>query len=737
MDKVQKFTTDFAGRPLTVEIGRFAKQAHGSCTVQYGETVVLVTAVQATEPREGTDFFPLTVDYEEKFYAAGKIKGSRFIKREGRASDDGILKARLIDRSIRPLFKDTERKETQVVATVLAFDKENDADICALLGASISLQISQIPWSGPLAAVRIGRVNNEWVVNPTFAARDKSDLDLVVTSTKEEAVMIEAGAKEVKEADMYDAICFGQKHIAKLIPFIEEIRQAVGKQKMESTARTPEEEETYQKIKAKVAAYLEGKLEQTFNHTSKEKYTAALEEIEKGLDEMLKTDNEVDKEGRAKGLKMMEEFIDLASRKLVLDKGVRVDGRALDEIRTLSAEVSLLPRVHGSALFQRGETQALTVVTLGAPGDEQILDTMEEDAKKRYMHHYNFPGFAVGEVKPMRGAGRREIGHGALAEKAIEVLLPPKEEFPYTIRVVSEILGSNGSSSQASVCGSSLALMDAGVPLKRAAAGIAMGLISDPKDKSRWKVITDIQGIEDHSGDMDFKVAGTKEGITAIQLDIKLGGIPLVACKEALEGAYKARLQILEVMDKALAAPRPDLSPYAPRIITMKINPDKIRDVIGPGGKMIKEIIDKTGVEIDIEQDGTVFITAPTSEGSDKAIEWIKNLTREVMAGEIFKGKVTRLMDFGAFVEILPKQEGLVHISELAWERVPTVESIVKVGDEIEVKVMEIDSMGRLNLSRKALLPKPEGYQEELTNRPQRNGRGGDRPRNNFNRRPY
>jgi len=730
MSDVKIFTHEVAGRPLRVEVGKLAKQAHGSCTVSYGDTVILATVVQAPEPREGTDFFPLLVDYEERLYAAGKIKGSRFIKREGRPTDEAILTARLIDRSIRPLFKDTERRDVQVVVTVLSVDQENDPDVPALIGASLALAISPVVWNGPVGAVRVGRVGGEWVLNPSYEARLKSDLDVFISATENEIVMLEAGAQEVSEAAISQAINFGHKHIGKLLPFMQEIIRACAAEKQPEPAPSEETQAELAKVRTKVEQYLAGKFTALFETQSKEAYQAKLQEIRQGLDEFLKADNEVSKELRAKGLAMLESCLDEAARELVLNKGRRVDGRTLDELRELEAEVAVLPRTHGSGLFRRGETQVLSVVTLGSPGMEQTLDGMEEGGKKRFMHHYNFPGFSVGEVRPVRSPGRREIGHGALAEKALLPVIPQdRAAFPYTIRIVSEVLSSNGSSSQASICGSTLALMDAGVPIKEPVAGIAMGLITDTKDKSRYAILTDIQGVEDHSGDMDFKVAGTKNGITALQLDIKLGGIAPHIIEEALQKALMARLKVLEVMLKALPAPRPELSPYAPRIISFKIPVDKIRDVIGPGGKIINEIIDATGVTIDIEDDGLVMVTSVSAEASDKAVAWIKNLTREVVVGEVFQGKVTRLMNFGAFVEVLPRQEGLVHVSELSWNYVKNVSDVVKVGDIIPVKVIEIDEQGRINLSYRQTQPKPEGYAEQP---PRSISSSGQRPlRNN------
>ena len=612
MFNTNKFTTEFAGRTLTIETGLLANQAAGSCTVQYGETVVLATACYSQQPKEGTDFFPLTVDYEEKLYSAGKIKGSRWIKREGRPTDEAILTSRLIDRSLRPLFKDSERREIQVTATVLSFDQQNSPDITALIATSCALAISPIPWNGPVAGVKIGRINGEWVLNPSYEAITKSDLDLVVVGTSDEIVMIEAGAKEISETDVVAAMEFAQKHLRTGLKLIAEVVAKVGQAKNEITTKVSEEElASQQKVNDKVKDFLKGKdLTTVFNKDKKITY-GNIDALKTELDAILKADNEVNKEERMRGVAILSLQIDEAARDFTLQSGKRIDGRGYDEIRQLDIRVGALPRTHGSGLFTRGETQVLSVVTLGAPGDEQYLENIEDDGitKKRYMHHYNFPGYSVGEVKRIGTPGRREIGHGALAEKALVPVIPNKETFPYTIRVVSEVLSSNGSSSQASICGSTLALMDAGVPITKPVAGIAMGLVTNPQDQNNYQILTDIQGFEDHAGDMDFKVAGTTDGITAIQLDIKLGGVSLKILTEALSRAKTAREKILEQIAKVIPAPRAELSPFAPRIETLHIDPEQIRDVIGPGGKIINDIIDKTGVEIDIEQDGTVLIT--------------------------------------------------------------------------------------------------------------------------------
>ncbi len=715
----KQFTTEVAGRELKVEIGKLAKQAHGSCTVSYGDTVVLATSVMASQAREGVDYFPLLVDYEERLYAAGKIKGSRFIKREGRATDEAVLTSRLIDRSIRPLFKETDRADVQVVLTVLCYDGINDPEFPSLVAASVALGISPIPWNGPVGAAKIGRINGELVINPTVEARQKSDLDLFVVSTADEVVMIEAGAQQVKEEDMVEAIDFAGKHIKKLMAFIEDVIKQAGVPKREVVIDA--EKQALQKmIEEKVLNFFQSQDLSTCFHADKSKTKKAIEDVKGQLDKLLKDDNEVSKDGRAMGMSMFEASLEKAFKTLVLDKKQRPDGRQMEEIRPLAAEVSLLPRTHGSGLFTRGETQVLSVVTLGAPGDEQTLDSMEEAGVKKYMHHYNFPGFSVGEVKPLRGPGRREIGHGALAEKALLPVLPKDENFPYTIRVVSEVLESNGSSSQASICGSTLSLMDAGVPITAPVAGIAMGLVLDEKDKNHYQILTDIQGIEDHSGHMDFKVAGTETGITAIQLDIKLGGISYGIVKETLTKAREARMQILEVMKQAIASPRAELSQYAPRIITLNINPDKIRDVIGTGGKIINEIIAKCNVQIDIEQTGLVLITSTDGEGAQKAKQWIENIVKDIMIGEIYDGKVTQIIkdrnsgsEIGAIVELVPGKDGMVHISQLAYNRVEKVSDVLNIGDTAKVKVVDVDSANnKISLSIKDLLPKPEGYVE-------------------------
>lgn len=735
----REFTLEWGGRPLTITTGVVAQQANGSALVRYGDTVVLVTATMAKEVRGEFDFFPLTVDYEERLYAAGIIKGSRFIKRETRPSDEAVLTARLVDRAIRPLFDDSLRIDIQMIVTVLCVDGENDPDVAAMLGASAALMISDIPWAGPVAGCRVGRVNGEWVLNPTTTALAKSDMDLYVAGDGEKTIMLEAGAQEVTEEAVFEGIQFGLKHLKPAIQLINQMAKEIGKEKRVIKPVLTEEEMEAAKemdsLRARVKELAIAAVDQYFaggDKNTKQMRKESISEIKASIDETLKAE-QVGKDKRKEALKPLKEYIEEHVGEMILRTGKRVDGRSVTEIRPLDVAVSILPRTHGTGFFTRGETQVLTVATLAGPGAEQIMEDLNGEAKKRYMHHYNFPPFSVGETKPMRGPSRRDIGHGMLAEKALLPVLPSKDEFPYTIRLVSEVLGSNGSSSMASTCGSTLALMDAGVPIKRAVAGVAMGLVSN--NKGDWKVLTDLQDLEDSDGGMDFKIAGTQNGITAIQMDTKSAGLTLEQVNQTLAQARDGRMQILDAMSSAIAAPRADLSPYAPRVETLHINPEKIRDVIGPGGKMINKIIDECGVEIDIEQDGSVFISSVSAEGMAKAKKWIEDLTKEVAAGEVYEGKVTRLMDFGAFVEVLPGQEGLVHVSEISYERVGKVSDVLHVGDEVKVKVKEIDELGRINLSIKALSTPPEGYQEEPRERRPgggrggRNGGGGGRPR--------
>lgn len=690
------------GREMTIETGRLAKQAGGSVVVRYGDTVVLVTATRSDEPREGTDFFPLTVDYEERLYAVGKIPGG-FIKREGRPSEKAILSARLIDRPIRPLFPKGYRNDVHVVATVLSVDQDNPQDVIAVIGASAALTVSDIPFQGPIGAVVVGRVDGKFIINPTLAQAEASDMHLTVAGTKDAVIMVEAGAREVPEEIILDGIMYGHEEIKKIVDFISQFR--------ESSLAMGYAKETYDykmflidpDIEAVVREYALPKVELAVKECIDNKLAKAPRENKfKQLKEEIKEYFAQDRYPEAEQLKHVGNTLDKLEkevmRRFILQDRVRIDGRALDQVRPVNCEVSELPRTHGSGLFTRGQTQVLSVVTLGAVGDEQILDGLGVEESKRYMHHYNFPPYSVGEARFMRGPGRRDIGHGALAERALEPMIPSEEDFPYTIRVVSEVLESNGSSSMGSVCGSTLSLMDAGVPIKAPVSGVAMGLIKEEND---FAILTDIQGVEDHLGDMDFKVAGTEHGVTAIQMDIKIAGINRDILKEALEQARRGRMHIMQKMLDVINAPRPELSPYAPRIITTTIDPEKIRNVIGPGGKTIKKIIDETGVKIDIEDDGRVFIAAVDGEAGKRALEIIESLTADVEVGKIYLGKVVKIMDFGAFVEVLPGKEGLVHISQLAEQRVGKVEDVVSVGDEIMVKVIKIDEHGRVNLSRK------------------------------------
>ncbi len=730
MNREQTFSIEWGGRTLSIGVGLLAQQANGSCTVRYGDTVVLATATMGGA-REGLDFFPLQVDFEERMYAAGRIKGSRFIKREGRPTDEAILSGRLIDRAIRPLFDDRMRNEIAVVATVFSHDQENDADIPGLIGGACALAISDIPWDGPIAACRVGRVSGEWILNPTYAQTNEGGLDLVVAGANGKTIMLEAGANQISEADAQAGIEFAHANLGPVIELIEKVRTAVGKKKADVFSPKNVEQEAEQQALEEMSKMarefmVSRKASTLFAEPLKTKADrkSAVTKLKQELEAYL-IEKQISKENRKKVMDTVDEFVDDQITHMILDEGRRADGRALDEIRELQAIVGLMPRTHGSGLFMRGSTQVLSSVTLGSPGMEQTLDTMEFQAKKRFFHHYNFPSYSVGETKGNRGPGRREIGHGALAERAIMPVLPNREKFPYTIRLVSEVLGSNGSSSMGATCGSTLALMDAGVPISAPVAGIAMGMASDEQN-GKFRVITDLQDLEDGAGGMDFKVAGTRTGITAIQMDTKTHGVPLETVKETLTQALSARIRVLETIERAIAAPRTELSPWAPRIESFRISPDRIRDVIGPGGKIINEIIDSCNVEIDIEDDGLVMITSVNPEGMKKAVDWVKQLTRTVAVGEIFKGPVTRIMDFGAFVEILPKQEGLVHISEMAPTRVEKVSDIVKIGDVVEVKVYEIDSMGRLNLSMKRVDP---NYQPPAqSERPPRSSNSGSRP---------
>ena len=720
---IEKIEADLSGKTFFLETGLLAQQANGSILAKLGDTVVLATAVMGKKIRDDMDYFPLLVDYEERLYAAGKIKGSRFIKREGRATDEAILSGRLIDRTIRPLFPEGMRNDVQVVVTIFSVDEVNDPDILGINAASAALAMSEIPFDGPIAGVRVGRANGEFILNPSYEERKTGDLDLVVSGTATNILMVEAGAKQVNEADMVEAIKFAQTYLKKLIEIQNDFVKKVGRPKIE-VKRLIVDADVLAAAEARKSE-LEQALYGTFPKEQREVQLSAFKD--KVIAEL--AENFKDRTDINLSLHInlaLDKLLKKVIRTNILEKDRRVDERALNVTRPVSAAVGVLPRTHGSALFNRGETQVLSTVTLGSSGDAQILDGMEdfEETTKRYMHHYNFPGFSVGEVSPIRGPGRREVGHGALAERAVEVVIPEKATFPYTLRLVSEVLSSNGSTSMASTCASTLALMDAGVPIKDMIGGVAMGLVLDT-DSGKFKVLTDIQGIEDGNGDMDFKVTGSEKGITALQMDVKTKGLTVEILEQALNQAKDGRMHILSVMKQTIDAPRPDMSPLAPRITTLQINPERIRDVIGTGGKIINKIIAETGVKIDIEDSGLVMVASNDAEGSKKAIDWINSLTHEFKPGEVFQGKVTRIMDFGAFVECTPGHEGLVHISELAWYRVNKVEDVVKVGDVIPVKVMEIDQMGRLNLSHKIMLQKPERPEGDGGDFQDRGDRGG------------
>lgn len=688
----KSFRMELAGRPLIVETGKMAKQASGAVLVRYGETVVLVTSTASKEAREGMDFFPLTVDYEEKMYAVGKMPGG-FLRREGRPGNSAILNARLIDRPIRPLFDKRCRNDIHVMATVLSVDYDNAPELCGMLGASASLGISDIPWDGPIAGVRVGRVDGKFVINPTQEQIKVSTLNITVAGSETAILMVEGGAQEAPEEDVLDAIMFGHETIKELVAFQKKIIEEVGKLK-----RTLIFPEIPEEIKTAIYAYAERPLKEAIFNPDKLTREAHMEEVRKEAETHFK---EIYPENGSDITECLNHLTKEIVRHMISVDKIRPDGRALDEIRPISCEVGLLPRVHGSALFTRGQTQALTITTLAPMSETQIIDDLTQETEKRYIHQYNFPSYSVGETKSSRGPGRREIGHGALAERALIPVIPTVEEFPYAIRVVSEILESNGSSSQASVCGSTMSLMNAGVPIKAPVAGIAMGLVNEGE---HFTVLTDIQGMEDALGDMDFKVAGTAKGITAIQMDIKIHGLSREILLAALQQAQKGRMFILGKMAECLDKPAEHLSPYAPKIITLTIPVDRIRDVIGSGGKIINKIISETGVKMDVEEDGHVYIATPDEEAAQRAKKWVEELTHEVQVGETYLGKVTRLMKFGVFVEILPGKEGMVHVSQLATRRVEKPEDVVHEGDEIMVKVTEIDDKGRINLSRKALL---------------------------------
>ncbi|WP_270582992.1 polyribonucleotide nucleotidyltransferase [Bacillus smithii] len=699
----QTFSIDWAGRKLTVEIGQVAKQANGAALVYYGDTVVLSTATASKEPKS-VDFFPLTVNYEERLYAVGKIPGG-FIKREGRPSEKAILASRLIDRPIRPLFAEGFRNEVQVVSMVMSVDQNCSSEMAAMLGSSLALSISDIPFEGPIAGVIVGRVDGEFVINPTVEQMEKSDIHLTVAGTKDAINMVEAGANEVPEETMLEAIMFGHEEIKRLIAFQEEIVKLVGKEKMEVQLYEIDPE-----LEKQVRSMCEQEMLAAIQVKEKHARDDAIQEIKDRVVAEFEEKEDIEEETIKQVKEILDKIVKEEVRRLITVEKIRPDGRKIDEIRPLSSAVGLLPRTHGSALFTRGQTQALSVCTLGALGDVQILDGLGIEESKRFMHHYNFPPFSVGETGPMRGPGRREIGHGALGERALEPVVPNEKEFPYTIRLVSEVLESNGSTSQASICASTLAMMDAGVPIKAPVAGIAMGLV---KSGEHYTVLTDIQGMEDHLGDMDFKVAGTEKGVTALQMDIKIKGLNREILEEALQQARRGRLKILEHMMSTISKPRTHLSMYAPKILSVTINPDKIRDVIGPSGKQINKIIEETGVKIDIEQDGTIFISSVDEEMNNKAKKIIEDIVREVEPGQIYLGTVKRIEKFGAFVEIFNGKDGLVHISELAEERIRKVEDVVSIGDQILVKVINIDEHGRINLSRKAVLRDQKNKNEQ------------------------
>jgi len=729
MSVVKNWSMEWGGCTLSVEVGKLALLPNASCVVRYGDTVLLATATMSKKTRDGIDFFPLMVNFEEKLYAAGKIKGSRFIKREGRPTEEAVLSGRLVDRAIRPLFNQEMRNDVQVILTALSWDGENDPQIPALIAASLVLSISNIPWNGPIAGARVGRENDQYVLNPNFKNRLTSDCDIVVAGTPQKLIMVEAGCKEIADEEVVNAMQFGAKQLAPVLDFIKKITAEVGLEKIDMAARATAIDASIKSTEVEVDAFIKSHVDDWIFNSPKKNRAERVVMIEKfsaAIEEMLKAKEGLDETVIKVVMGRVKVYIEKYITEQILKKDQRLDGRGLEEIRELNIEVGLLPRTHGTGLFSRGDTQVLSIVTLGAPGDVQTIDTMEEDGTKRYMHHYNDTPATYGETGPLRGPGNRAIGHGALAERALEPVLPDEKDFPYAIRVVSEVLGSNGSSSMASTCGSTLSLMDAGVPIKKPVAGIAMGLASSANGS--WKVLTDLQDVEDGPGGMDFKITGTRDGVTAIQMDTKTDGLSWEIVKQTFKQSKEARLRLLDAMTKVIAAPRADLSPYAPRIITIMINPDKIRDVIGPGGKMINKIIAETGVSIDIEDDGRVCITSSDSVGMQKAVEWVKALTHEVTAGETYEGTVARLEDFGAFVNILPGQDGLVHVSEIAWARTNRPSDVLHLGDKVKVIVKEIDNLGRVNLSMKQLLPKPEGFVDAPAfDRGSRGGSGGGR----------
>lgn len=717
------FKTELLGRPLVVETGKMAQLANGSCLIRYGETVVHVAVTASAKPREGIDFFPLSVDFEEKLYAVGKIPGS-FLKREGRPTEKAILASRVIDRPIRPLFPKDMRNDVSVVATVMSVDPDCSPEITAMLGVSVALSISDIPWNGPISGLSVGYVDGQIILNPTAEQKAKSKMAVTVASTCDRVAMIEAGADEIPEKIMYDGIMLAHEENKKVVEWINSIKAEIGKPKFEFPSLEPDPE-MFEAIKAFCIDDIKIAMDTDDKKVRDERLKPIYEAVHEKFDEIYPEQEAVIEECLYK----VQKFV---VRRWLLDEQKRVDGRGMDQIRPLAAEVGILPRVHGSGMFTRGQTQVLTVATLGPVSDQQVLDGIDSEETKRYMHHYNFPSYSVGETKPSRGPGRREIGHGALAERALEPVIPSVEEFPYALRLVSEVLSSNGSTSQGSICGSTLALMDAGVPIKAPVAGISCGLITEG---DRWMTMVDIQGVEDFFGDMDFKVAGTHKGITAIQMDLKINGLTPEIIAEALEKTRKARIYILdEVMLKALPQPRKELSKYAPKMLSTVINVDKIRDIIGPGGKVIQKMCAECNCKIDVEEDGHVFVSAIDIDDARRAMLMIETIAKDPEVGAIYKGKVTRLMNFGAFVEIAPGKEGLVHISRLDVKRVEKVEDVVNVGDEVIVKVTEIDDQGRLNLSRRDALIEVEGLVPENDPAPPRRPSGprpnGPRPNN-------
>lgn len=700
MEKTYEYKSQ-NGSDLSITIGKVAEQTNGECLIRTGDTILLVTAVASDKPREGIDFFPLICDYQEKLYAVGKIPGG-FIKREGKASDKAILISRQMDRPLRPLFPENFYNDVQVIATPFSVDEDNEPDCMTTIGASIALGISDIPFYGPVAAVSVGYVDGKFIVNPNKDEREKSSLDLTVAGTADAINMVEAGANELSEKEMLEAMMVAHAEIKEICGFIQTIIDDIGKEKMEISEEV--ETELQRKIKDKYKEEIKNSI-RTTDKVQREDDINEIEEKckEDFLEEFPESEDEIHK--------TVDSIMKKEVRRMISIDKIRPDGRKMNEIRPLSAEAGLLPRAHGSGLFQRGQTQVLSVLTLGSPGEEQVIDSMNrEEITKRYIHQYNFPPFCVGDIRPLRGPGRREVGHGHLAERALIPVLPDTNDFPYTIRVVSEVLSSNGSSSQASICGSTLSLMDAGVPIKKPVAGIAMGLI---KEENSISILTDIQGLEDHLGDMDFKVAGTKDGITALQMDMKISGINKEVLEEALADAHEARLKILDVITSAIDKPREDLSKYAPRIFSIDIYPEKVRDVIGSGGKTINKIIDATGVKIETEDDGHITVASLDGESGKKAIEMIRSIVTDPKAGDVYEGEVKRIMNFGAFVEIAIGKEGLLHISQIDTKRTEKVEDVLKVGDKVRVKVTEIDRQGRINLSRKALLIEEEKKQSK------------------------